>query len=812
MLELLKGTPPVVKLAVDLEALVLDASANDYDRIASFRLLLELESYDWQRDIDPLLKEASAASRMLTELAVHHGILGFGQTISLLRALAVLYQNKDETCQRETTSLHFIKTFFNEFPTEWISEYIDLLTADIHCNCDAKREYTCECRRGISKIVGGLLDRYFESQQGPYDPDRIWRWTKDLRYSRPIKAEDSASARTLQRDHELRQSIQKVALSTATTIDQCRQVVSLFRVGQTHAGLVMQADDIVVAVQRAFENDDPVLWEAMWRAHYPYRESAQPDLLRRLMRAQARAKPPLLKTWSRADRATKMAWREDRRLWSSRLKRRAKREQDENAKRAEHLRQNRAQIEGGRHWGWLRVFAQHLLYQPDKFGEIVDDVATAYAALRNCFTFLEEHIPNLEQLAKRERTAVAMVLHAACVLHFREEGTLDGVALDVLKAVKTELGPSEGVPEGEAKALDEEVNRLLFPSPVELERFAREFIESTLTREPNAHTNVEWLRYKTPFQSLQTTLPIKWLRQYPYMPLYAEVSLFNMAAKQARPQQLQELIAERRDRYRAESGAGQDASYASRRNFWLLNSFFYADDRSVWQILKADKNTLLSIAARCGRFQVDDDNAPPPLSAGKIHDILDAFVEVWPKVHLPGSYGSGDPTEEEGYRFLREIPWRIGQDAPDRALPVLDGLLADSRFVDFRNDLLAIRASAARKLALKDFRAPSPAEIRELLAQKNVASVEDLRALIVDALIEIEGQIRHGETDALETFYSDGKHVDENMARNRTRGASAWVHDRAPPIGGGRAPYGWRQQVRLHGDCDDRWQATTLNN
>ncbi len=78
-----------------------------------------------------------------------------------------------------------------------------------------------------------------------------------------------------------------------------------------------------------------------------------------------------------------------------------------------------------------------------------------------------------------------------------------------------------------------------------------------------------------------------------------------------------------------------------------------------------------------------------------------------------------------------------------------------------------MRAEARRQLALQDFRAPSPADACALLDHNEIATVEDLRALIVEQLAEMQVWLKGVETDPLVTFYSDGKHVDENRGRNR---------------------------------------------
>lgn len=770
IIELVRGTPTAGNLAPELRNLVLDPKADEYERLAAYKLLLEIEAYDALATFDPLLKEASPTSlQMITRLVTKHGTdeLGFEKVIALLRALTLFYPKGGRGYHRGSMSRYFLKEFFREFPASGIAEYLDELAAGIKCTCAPKRSYACECRYSISKIVGGLLDRHFEVDLGPHDPARVWGWTKNLRFPGAIKAEDSASVRVLSMDDELRQAMQQVAFADAKTSDELRNVEMQLYFSHAHGGVHFREQDLGVLIQSAFQSGRPGLWETLWRPHNVDRDLKGPQAQRTLMRAQARENTDFMKAWARRERAAQLDWSENRRHWANRSKRYARREAESKAKTLAHLRDNRTLIEAGEHWPWLRQFSHQYLHKPEKLTEIIDDIEIAHKALRNCFPFLAPHAPTLETLAKRERTGVASALHAACLLRWRETGTLDGISLDMLRAVKTESGISSGVEEEEANAFEAELDRLLFQEPAEIEKFARDFIEPSLSCAPDAVTNVQWLDYRSPFQELRAKLPLEWLKRFPNMPVEAETALFKMAARHGPRADVRALIAERVNQYLPALPTDAKQETINRRNFWLLNSFFHNADEGVWNILKADKNSLLGIANRTDQFGDTDDRVSPPLSADKLYDVLDSFVGRWPEVELPSTYGTGDPPGEVAYRFLSEIPWRIAKDAPEKALAVYDKLSPDPRFAGFLNDLLAARATVARRLAHGDYRAPSAADVAALLEKRSIASVEDMRALMLEALSEVESQIRYAETDTIDTFYTNGTHVDENTARNR---------------------------------------------
>ena len=269
------------------------------------------------------------------------------------------------------------------------------------------------------------------------------------------------------------------------------------------------------------------------------------------------------------------------------------------------------------------------------------------------------------------------------------------------------------------------------------------------------------------FEAVRDKLSFEWLKRFPEMPWQARDVLFDCCAQYGDRADLCMLIKQRCEKVCVCHAVSEKS--AKIRDFWYLRALFFLEDPpdEVWERFRSDRDAIFMIEARAGRFGKSDNQAWPNLSAKKIFRILDMYVEAWPKVFLPSSYGTGDPAEETAYRFLSDIVWRIDQDAPDKSIPVFDQLLRDPRFVDFGDALKSLRAAALRKRSMKDFRAPSAAGIVEMLDRNRVATVEDLRALLVEELKSLEDWVRHSETNPLVTFYANGKHIDENSSRDR---------------------------------------------
>ena len=248
------------------------------------------------------------------------------------------------------------------------------------------------------------------------------------------------------------------------------------------------------------------------------------------------------------------------------------------------------------------------------------------------------------------------------------------------------------------------------------------------------------------------------------MPWHSRETLFGIAATHSDRAQLNALIETRCNDLIDLSDSG-----VIRRKFWLLRHFFFilptSDTR--WAEFSSDPRAILEIEHHSVRFGRHDSQGWPQLNAEQVYRVLDAFVPVWPKVPLPSSWGSGDPPGETAYRYLTDVVFTIGRDDPSNSIPVFDRILSDFKFSDLWNSVKSQRAEAVRQQALSGFRAPTPADVSQLLDDSKIASVEDMRALLIELLDEFQYRLKGDATNPVEVFYSGDRRINENKARDR---------------------------------------------
>lgn len=776
ILELLVGSPAIEYLIDELRQLALTSSESESARLLASACLLDIMGYNHHADLVVLVSEASQTSlKVAAKIIEALGPEKFDwiYLADFFRTCANLYPGHQEFRERTIGERYFLKRFIDGLGlalTEWL---LDELTKDLDCKC-GKESYECNCRNGISKIIGLMLDHYFELEIPPFDPERVWQWVGNLNFHEQKSADQSMAVQVLREDGDLRKGIIAHVFGKLTNRDQIFKTRMYKFDWYTHSGLRLYADDCKFIIDLAFGTDNPDLWVSFMAVHQYHRNKAErgADSLRRHMREQASEKTSFMREWVRSNRAAAQSEREHRvpMFRHTRRMKRYRRDQDDiRAANLKYVQDNRELIEGGRHWSFLVRFADLVLMCPDKIKHEFGDETLVRTSLRNCLDFIAPEIPSLLKLAELQCASQGLlsvrILYAACLEIMSVKGNLEGVDLLHLKALRTSIHMHYSAVSKEGRdALKTEIDRLIFPDGASVESFLREYVEPQLAQSGCTNSDIWLLRGEDVFSQSRATLSIEWLRRFRGLALRPLDTLFEIAAQYGNRDDLQEIIADRCAELTSEwpipSG---DEGIEQKRTFWFVRAWYFLKHTPeiYWNWLKSDKETVLLLNERSGRMSHSDHSYWPRLTLSKVEAILDAFIDKWPKVDLPSSWGTGSPKEEDAYRFLTEAIWTINSDDPDDAIPVLGRLLADSRFTDLYKDLKSIHSAQVRKKALRDFEPPTPKEIVNRLDRDVVVTVEGLRQLVIQELQEFQKAIDGGEFNSADRFYEKDERLDE---------------------------------------------------
>lgn len=776
ILELLAGSSAIEQLRNELSQLVITTGESDNSRKLANNCLLSIAGYGHCSDLDVLVSEASSTSlQIVAETIETLGSETFERVYlaDFLRVCAKLYPGHQGLHDGVIGERYFVKLFINGLDLATIEWLLNELTKNLTCVC-GKEHYECDCRNGISKIVGSMLDRYFELATPPFAPIRVWQWVGNLNFHENKSAKESKAIKLLQEDDILRQGIIAHVFGKLTDRDQIFETKIHKFDWHSHSGLHFYTDDYKFIVDLAFEADNPNLWASFMARHqyHQNKEERGVDSLRRHMREQALEKPSFMREWAKFNRDTKQFDREhgmrDFRH-SRRMKRRRRKQDDIRVANTKYVQENRELVEGGRHWGYLELFAKFALSSPDKIEHEFGDETLVRNALRNCLDFIAPNVPDLIKLAELQCASQYQhsetILFAACLEIMRVKGSLEEVDLHLLRALRTNIHMGySAVSKEERDALETEVDRLIFPDDASAENFLRQYLEPQLAQ-PGCNNPELWLlRSEDVFSHLRTSLSIEWLRNFPDLALGPLDTLFDIAAQYCNREDLKEIIEVRCAEFMSSwPNPTGDEDIEQKRTFWFMRAWYFLNDapETYWDWLKSDKDTLLILNQLSGKINRGDHPYWPNLTSRKVEAILDTFIEQWPKVDLPSHWGTGSPKEETAYRFLTEVIWSINSDDPDDVIPVLDRLIADPRFADLHNDMKSIHFGQMKKKALRDFEPPTPQEIVNRLDRDDVVTVEGLRQLVIQELQDFQKSIDGGEFNSADRFYEKCERLGE---------------------------------------------------
>ena len=775
LLELLIDSPIVSKLTDELKSIVCNISfKSKYIRRLAGKCLAKIKESNY-REIWEYLIEA----RDNTSLAIVADMMAKSNTefeiddyIKFLRICSELYPT-DYRIERVIGERFFIKRFIQKLSFALVIPLLNELSANLSCSC--QRKYNCQCRVGISKIISMLLDRYFELVQEPWDPEKIWEWTKNLYFQNAVTKKESLSIKILSENDELRQNIIRIAFKN-TFDDKSIHETRFYIFEQGHSGLNFQSQDYKYIIDLAFDTDNVELWSNFMAKHNFYGHKGA-NLLRQHMRMQALEKNAFLRVWYRNNIADKKSYKRNiyRDSRKKRYRERNKKQRNIRYKNIQYIQNNRPLIESGKHFDCLLKFSEIILLEPNKIIEEFGDEKLVRNALYNCLDYIQPNIPSLSKLAELQCQSKSLnlefILYAACLEILKRDGALNSVSAEILTALRTNLSTYWlGVNSDDRDRLKQEVDRCLFSNPADAENFLRKYIEPQLACMECKSAQVNWLADDETFKFLQTTLPLEWLEGFPDMNFSAQKELLKLAIQFGDREKLKEIVQQYCEKLLNINPNLEEEDIKSKRNFWFAHAFYLLNENYeiFWQELIKDVNSIFILEEHFGSF--GDYTKWVMLSPVKIELILNAFIGKWEEVYLPTSYGSDSPDSEKAYRFLSELIGKLGDSYQDNPIPVLDRLLNNSQYRNFYNSLKSIRFNYLCKLAVQNFQMPTADQVVNFLDENEIISVENLRTVILEELQNYQKDLDGHDITSKSIFYHDKinqNRVNENTATQR---------------------------------------------
>lgn len=777
VLELLAGSEHLNEYHIELRQLLLDETKSVSARKLALKCLSGIKQLNHSELLDVLVRQDSWHSLELSCALIESvGLDSFGKdsVLQLFISSKKLYLPSHRTHDGVFRSKYFIKRMVDTFSFDEAIYFLGKLTELNICTCLAKSYYECECKHGGSKLIGILLDRVFSLDRSFDDVEQILEWTADLYFRSNCPASSSASVEVLSSQNSLRQAIQYAALRKLSTKREIEEKIDLF-IGpyHCHAGLCFKDNDIDVLIEKAFSDGNSLLWSCFHPHHFDHSSDKKPNSRRSMMRNHAKNSTVFMLAWVGRERHYKVI-RKAHKLRFYRYSSRAKnRDKKYILSERDYLEKNMDGIRNGKSFRWMLRFSDIYLHQINDYEAIIDNELVEFA-LENYLVYSTTTLPTLKEISQahveKKHYKILKVLFAGAVVVYRKYGSLSAIGKDKLSLAKLDLGGYRNFDDkNEIKSFNEELDRQLFKSTSEAENYLRELIEPMLATGTNVLGYLDYFE-GTKFQPLRACIPLEWLQQFTKLPHDTAYSLFELTATSASKEQLLPLIKDSSERYLEISDLGPpEKEQIENRDFWFVRAFYFLPHHeAIFDKLLSDPSSIFKINdAKRDSWRVTEAKWPK-LNAQKIYQILNAMSNVWTEVELPSYADSESPLGEKAYRILNKLVWDLSQDTPENSIPILTQIIDDQHKSSFHKAARSVRTEQLNKQALANFKMPSVTDISQLLHGNNVASVEDLRALLLDKLEDIQLWLRGTESDPLAMFYNlSGERVRENEARDR---------------------------------------------
>ncbi|MGG7445059.1 hypothetical protein ACQ3G7_03090 [Kosakonia oryzendophytica] len=776
LLELLQGVDEVHALSTTLSSLVCDSSLPQHSRWLAAGCLLGLKHYDFRPELTLLLGEATSDSlQVASEIYTVAGPETFttAELATFLRACCGLYSNPNREDDYISTDHYFVGIFISQLPITCLEPLLNTLSDGLTCKCH-KKDYECNCRNGISKIIGELLDNYVVNVARPLDPVSIWRWVENLNFHDAVSADRSETVKTLQQDATLRRGIYRHVLSGQFDANALRDALNnhFQNSYHAHAGLCFNDGDREYLLNMAYAEENVELWRLLFPHHIRNRQIARMQIstLRQTCRRHALSKPRFMQVWASVERGMKSLGLPDPK--HTRMSRRMKHRREAwRVKNLQWIESNRDKVLQGMQWGLLDSFAKRLLSQPETVTSHFGDRHLVEQALINCLPHISSHIPELRELAhlntEGKTYGVRYIFYAACMLLFEQNNTLASLDNSLLRILRTEADYGRG--EGSRlrhDAMMTDVDRILFPTGQGTDIFLRDYLEPQIE---HPHPPLELIMQPSVFDSVRGQFAVEWLSQYQALTLNTAISLFKIACTEVTTAELRSVITRRCEEIQSSwDDSTGDNDREGLRLFWLIRAFYFLPEISAdyWQRIIADKCNLLRFSSLTRRINRENIHHWPSLSAEKLGAILEGFIEQWPLLLATSQQQNQRNDNGDAWHIMYEIAESLGAAEPSEGIPVVSRLLDMPSMRPLESGLRSSLATLQRERLFRDYTPPCAHDVTEILNHDVVVTIEGLRETVLYQLGVYQQHISKGEFNTIRLFYPNGKRLDEESSRD----------------------------------------------
>jgi hypothetical protein len=605
----------------------------------------------------------------------------------------------------------------------------------------------------------------------PPASDRLWRWLRLIEHASDLGEDRSIIGAFLNAHTGLRRAIQRLSFSD-NEIDGAPWMAIVHHLPKISSALAVTAEDALIylgeiASRERLSNFDIELWKSL--LHINRGLEGFPASIEQAAQRGIERHPELQHLWEELTAPPKSDWRKEE------LRRQEKARRDKQRRFRKHRQQfaaHRAEIANGVAFGALYNCANAYLGRysdlPHEGGPVAclqewlgDDLAEA--ALEGFGSVLSRSdLPTAKQVSENHVEGKTFnaepVLVCGIAELVRTGQPLRTVSREVLRttlAAWWEYPNPQDLEEGLGRQLEAE----LFTSDSEIADFLTTLMEPRIRAGHEYIPKLYELSRDERYRGVAGGLAIAWLKSYPVAAPRVQKELLDTAIRFAPRDEVQAFVQQRVGTLRPDQVA--------LRPLWMAALFFIDFQNSELALTAYCDEDPAHLWALRGVIRSDNGERWLPLSVRQLEFIVERFAERWPPAAPPHGGSWGDENNRDAAEFIRIAIRSLGADSSREASEALDRLAACSAAARYRDEIKHVRAQQERLRRDTEYRVPSFEEVKSTLSGGLPETIDDLKAVTLDAIETVQIYLRQGDTTAWRMFWSGDTPCDENTCRDR---------------------------------------------
>lgn len=622
--------------------------------------------------------------------------------------------------------------------------------------------------------MGWAMHRLINAAIGREPPpghERLWCWLRLMESESGSDEDRSRIGAFLKANAALRRGVQRLSFSD-DEIDGAPWMAIVHDLPRINPELAVTPEDAVafldeIAGRKTLANFDIELWTAL--LHFTRLEGFV-SAIEQAARRGIERHPELQRHWDEVTAPPKFDWRKEEQRRQEKSRRdKQRRFRQHRAEFAAHY----TEIANGTAFRALSSLANAYL---DRYSDLhheggaiarlqywLGDDLTQVSLKGFVRVLFRDDLPTAKQIsethAEGKTLDVEPVLICGTAELVRTGQSLSAVSRSVLMAVlaawweysdlyEQTLGDDLG------KRLEGEV----FTSDEEITEFLTIMIEPRIKAGREHIPGLYQLGHDERYRRVAGRLAFAWLKAYPNARLAVQNELLDISMQFAPRDQLKALIHERI--------ASLKPDQSELRPLWMAALFLTDFETSEIELRAFCNKDPAHIWAIRALVRVGRQERWRPLSIRQLEFIVEQFAERWPPAEHPSST-RGDQNAWDATEFIRTAIGSIGIDSSEEASEALARLVASSYTVTYRDQIKHVRAQQQRLRRDTEYLTPSFSEVKSTLAGGLPETIDDLKALTLDAMEAVQLYLRQGDTSAWKPFWSAASPCDENTCRDR---------------------------------------------